>query len=89
MKEFVTRELLDILNVDEQLKFYQEQFGYQHCELDGCGNEVGYDWVLFSGEIYCNSCYEFMRQEEKKEIEDEIKRLEKELLDAKSRLAVI
>ncbi|MEH6945180.1 hypothetical protein V7014_25755 [Bacillus sp. JJ722] len=65
------------LDIDEQLKFYKEEFSFQHCELNGCGNEVHSNWVKYKGDLYCESCFEWLIQEERKEDVKKIAKLKK------------
>jgi len=55
----------------EQLDFYRGQFEYSHCS--NCGNELGWDWVVYEGIRHCERCFDLIRE---KEIEDAKKTIE-------------
>jgi hypothetical protein len=79
VKNIITENQISELSIEEQLHFYKKHFGYQHCELDGCGNEVHDDWTLFNDELYCESCFDFMMEQEKEDAKKEISKLQKQI----------
>jgi hypothetical protein len=55
---------IEKLSEREQLEFYKKHFQYQHCELDGCGHEVGHMWGMYDGSLYCGGCFDWMVEDE-------------------------
>jgi acetyltransferase-like isoleucine patch superfamily enzyme len=87
------KELIDIItenqirkqSIEAQLTFYKKYFGFQHCQLDGCGHEVRDNWVLYDDILYCKECYEFLIDEERNNAEKEINKLQKQINELKER----
>jgi hypothetical protein len=86
MNEIIKESDIDKLSEKEQLEFYKRNFQYQHCEADNCGREVANNWALYNNELFCRCCYEYHLEQEREAVEDEVKRLKRELKIAQERL---
>ncbi|WCK57470.1 hypothetical protein PP175_25735 (plasmid) [Aneurinibacillus sp. Ricciae_BoGa-3] len=64
MKQIIKWDDIDKLSQEEQLAFYKSEFESLHCRLDGCGNEVNHNWVMYDSLLYCEDCFEWKRNEE-------------------------
>lgn len=74
----ITSVELSKFTVEEQLKFYKDNFEYRHCGTDefGCGREVHRDWIIYKEELYCSECQGWKVEEDKKKARKEIQELE-------------
>jgi hypothetical protein len=87
MKDLIRKDDIDKLSGKEQLEFYKKHFQYQHCEFNDCGYEVRHTWVLYNGDLLCDTCFDFNIQQEREEVEKDVESLEKQLAIAKERLS--
>jgi hypothetical protein len=85
MSEIVKEKDIEELSLEEQLKFYKSGFRGQHCELDGCGNELHWGWVKYDGSLYCESCFDWLIEEEKEKAQKEIDKLQKQVEELKNK----
>jgi hypothetical protein len=83
--KIIRKRDINKLNEVKQLDFYKKRFGYQHCELDGCGHELHGDWVVYGDTPYCESCFDWLIQEEKEKAEREVEKLETQLKNAQEK----
>ncbi|MEK5209586.1 hypothetical protein [Psychrobacillus sp. FSL H8-0510] len=81
----IRRQNVERFSVEEQLKFYKRHFQNQHCEMDGCGHEVRSSWAIYDDNIYCESCYEHIVEEEKDNAKKQLEFHEQEILKLKER----
>lgn len=89
MSKIITENQIDKLSINEQLEFYKKNFRFQHCELDGCGNEVHGDWTLYNSSLYCEGCFDWLINEEKEKAKKEISKYENQINELKEKYELL
>lgn len=79
MNKYTNKEMIDSLEYYEQIEFYKKHFQYQHCQNNDCGRELGEKWILWGGDLYCESCFDWLKELEKDNIQNEISKKLKEI----------